>query len=37
VVEIIVDENALNSVGCSVVWVGKAGSNNQGEVGPETV
>jgi hypothetical protein len=37
VVEIILDEAPLNSVRCSVVWVGKAGSKQEGEVGLETV
>ena len=37
VVEIILDEDPLSSVRCSVVWVGKAGSKQEGEVGLETV
>ncbi len=37
VVEIILDPDPLTSVRCSVVWVGKAGSKHQGEVGLETV
>jgi hypothetical protein len=37
VVEIILDEDPLNPVRCSVVWVGKAGSKQEGEVGLETV
>ena len=36
-VEIILDEDPLNPVRCSVVWVGKAGSKEEGEVGLETV
>jgi PilZ domain len=37
VVEIILDEDQLRSVRCSVVWVGKAGSKQEGEVGLETI
>ena len=37
VVEVILDEDPLNAVRCSVVWVGKAGSKQEGEVGLETV
>jgi PilZ domain len=37
VVEIILDEDPFNPVRCSVVWVGKAGSKQEGEVGLETV
>jgi hypothetical protein len=36
VVELILDEDPLRSVPCSVVWVGKAGSKQEGEVGLET-
>ena len=36
-VEIILDEDPLNAVRCSVVWVGKAGSKREGEVGLQTV
>ena len=36
-VEIILDEDPLRSVRCSVVWVGKAGSKQEGEVGLETI
>jgi hypothetical protein len=36
-VEIILDEDPLNPMRCSVVWVGKAGSKHEGEVGLETV
>ena len=36
-VEIILDEEPLNPFRCSVVWVGKAGSKQEGEVGLETV
>jgi hypothetical protein len=35
VVELILDENPPNSERCSVVWVGKAGSKQEGEVGLE--
>ncbi len=37
VVEIIFDEDPPNAVRCSVVWVGKAGSKQEGEVGLQTV
>ena len=37
VVEVILDEDPLNAVRCSVVWVGKAGTRQEGEVGLETV
>lgn len=36
-VEIILDEDPFNPVRCNVVWVGKAGSRQEGEVGLETV
>jgi len=36
-VEIILDEDPLMCVRCSVVWVGKPGSKQEGEVGLETV
>jgi hypothetical protein len=36
-VEIILDEGPVRSVRCNVVWVGKAGSKQEGEVGLETV
>ena len=36
-VELILDEDPLRSLPCSVVWVGKAGSKQEGEVGLETV
>jgi len=32
-VEIIVDDKPLESVRCEVIWIGKAGSEQQGEVG----
>jgi hypothetical protein len=37
VVEIILDEDPLNAVRCSVVWIGKAGSKLEGEMGLEIV
>jgi hypothetical protein len=37
VVEIVLDEAPLNAVRCQVVWVGKAGSKQEGEIGLETV
>ena len=36
IVEVISDADPLNSVRCSVVWIGKAGSKQEGEVGLET-
>lgn len=37
VVELILDEDMPSPERCSVVWVGKAGSKQEGEVGLETV
>ena len=37
VVELIPDEDPLSFVRCCVVWVGKAGSKQEGEVGLETI
>ena len=37
VVEVIPGQDELNTIRCSVVWVGKIGSKNEGEVGVETV
>jgi hypothetical protein len=37
VVELILDEETLRPERCSVVWVGKAGSKQEGEVGLETI
>ena len=37
IVEIILDEAPLNAVRCQVVWIGKAGSKQEDEVGLETV
>ncbi len=36
VVELILDEETPSAERCSVVWVGKAGSKQEGEVGLET-
>jgi hypothetical protein len=36
-VEVILHDDPLNSLRCNVVWVGKAGSKQEGEVGLETV
>ena len=36
-VELILDENPTSSERCNVVWVGKAGSKQEGEVGLKTV
>jgi hypothetical protein len=37
VVELILDENLPSPERCRVVWVGKAGSKQEGEVGLGTV
>jgi hypothetical protein len=37
VVELILNEEPLSAMRCSVVWVGKAGSKQQGEIGLEIV
>lgn len=37
VVEVILDDDPLSAVRCSVVWVGKAGSKQEGEAGLQTV
>ena len=37
VVELILDEDPPCSERCSVVWIGKAGSKQEGEVGLEAV
>ena len=37
VVEVILDEDPLNAVRCSVVWIGKAGSKQEGEFGLEII
>ena len=36
-VEIVLDREPLRSIGCRVIWVGKAGSKQAGEVGVELV
>ena len=36
-VELILDEETPSPERCSVVWVGRAGSKHEGEVGLETV
>jgi len=36
IVEVISGADPLNAVRCSVVWVGKVGSKQEGEVGLET-
>ena len=35
-VEVILDEDPGNSVQCSVIWIGKPGSKQEGEVGLQT-
>ena len=37
VVELVLGEGSPSSVRCRVVWIGKAGSNQDGEVGLESV
>jgi len=37
IVELILDEDLPNPENCRVVWVGKVGSRQEGEVGLETV
>jgi len=37
VVEVILDEDPLSAVRCSVIWVGKPGSGHEGEAGLQTV
>jgi PilZ domain len=36
-VEIVLDEDPVNAVRCSVVWVGKVGSKQEGEVGVQAL
>jgi hypothetical protein len=36
-VELVLEEDPLSAVRCSVVWIGKVGSKQEGEVGLETV
>jgi len=35
--ELVLDEDPLSAMRCKVVWIGKTGSKEQGEVGIETV
>jgi len=35
-VEVILDEETLNAERCNVVWIGKVGSKQEGEVGQES-
>ena len=37
VVELILDEDPLRPERCSVIWVGKSGTKQEGEVGLETI
>jgi hypothetical protein len=37
IVEVILDADPLNAARCNVVWIGKIGSKQEGEVGLETV
>ena len=37
IVEVILDEDPGNAVRCRVIWIGKQGSKQEGEVGLETV
>jgi hypothetical protein len=37
VVELVLGEGSLSSARCRVVWIGKAGSKQEGEVGVESV
>jgi PilZ domain len=37
IVEVILGADPLNAVRCNVVWIGKIGSKQEGEVGLETV
>jgi len=37
VVELILDDEPLSAVRCSVVWIGKPGSKQEGEIGLETM
>jgi PilZ domain len=37
VVEVVLDDEPMSAVRCSVVWVGKAGSKQEGEAGLQTV
>ena len=35
--ELVLEEDPLSAFRCKVVWIGKAGSKQQGEIGVETV
>ena len=37
IVEVVLDEDPLSAHRCAVIWVGKAGSKYEGEVGLETL
>ena len=37
VVELVLDEEPLSSLKCSVVWIGRPGTKQEGEAGVETV
>ncbi len=37
VVELILDEEPLSALKCSVVWIGRPGTKQEGEAGVETV
>jgi hypothetical protein len=37
VVEVILEEDPLSAVRCSVVWTGRTGSKHEGEAGLQTV
>ena len=37
VVEVILDDDPVSAVRCSVVWVGKPGTKQEGEAGLQTV
>ena len=36
-VEVILDDDPLSAVRCSVVWIGRTGSKHEGEAGLQTV
>ena len=35
--ELVLEEDPLSALRCKVVWIGKTGSKQQGEIGVETV
>ena len=37
VVELVLDEEPLSALKCSVVWIGRPGTKQEGEAGVETV